>query len=889
MEPPVFFGEWLKQRRKILDLTQDELAERVGCSVFALRKIESGERRPSKQLAALLAVALEIPEEERPTFIRVARGDLTLERMRISKPDISKISISDFLAQHQTYETASLHADASTLPAVLQTDLEPVHHHLPLPPTPFLGRDTELAALERLFKDPQCRLLTLTGMGGIGKTRLALEFASHQKDIFAEGVHFVPLASISSADSIVPVIADALGYAFSGPAELKEQLINYMSVTIKKSALLILDNLEHLIIQSYEAVEFVSELLRRLPHLKILTTSRERLNLQGEWMYELHGLPVPSAEFADKLDEYSATVLFIQRAQQIKTDFNVNDAERNDLIQICRLVEGVPLAIELAAAWVGMLSCGEIAREIESNIDFLSTSMRDVPERHRSLRATFDHSWKLLSDHERHVLSRLSVFRGGFDRNAAEEIAGATLPLLVSLVSKSLVRRTEKGRYDLHEVIRQYASSCLEKDQKLSMETCDLHSEYYLHFASQYEQKLKSASQQVAMHEMTVESENLRSAWGWGIKRRKTESLGRAVRSFGWFFEIAGMLHDGIDQLELLVQILNGKPRNTQMDRALGIAFMQQGLLYFRTGQFVRAKELYDESIAILRPVGDKALLADALIFDGTITHLNGDYPESMALVNEGLKYAREVNDQWFAAYGIYNLGYIDSLMGEYQKGYEQMSEGLKIWREVGDPHYISLGLNFLVTTQIKLEQYEEAKASMRESIALCEQAKNRWGMGTAYRYLGLATLTEGKYIEAQGYFQKSLEIFGEYFEGWDIALSLIYMGNATLMSGELAESKNNYLKALRIAYEAGSLPLTLDAVNGIASIENHSEKPEQAWTLSYLVLNHASSTQETKDLASQIREESESRLSREQIRRLEVGAPNRSLDDIVNTLLASS
>lgn len=878
METPGLFGEWIKQRRKALDLTQEELAERAGCSVFALRKIESGERRPSKQLAAILATALEISEEEQPTFIRVARGDLNLERLRNTMPDHSYPSISDFLAQYQPPETAPPH-----------TSPEPASHHLPLPPTPLLGRDTELAALERLFKDPQCRLLTLTGMGGIGKTRLAIEFASTQKDMFVDGVHYVPLASINSAESIIPAVAEALDFSFSGPADLNEQLINYMSVSMKQSALLVLDNLEHLIVQSSETVDLVSEFLQRLPQLKILTTSRERLNLQGEWMYELHGLPVPPVEFVDKLDEYSAAVLFMQRAQQIRTDFALSNSEKNDLVHICRLVEGVPLAIELAAAWVGMLTCGEIAREIESNIDFLSTSMRDVPERHRSLKATFDHSWKLLSDHERDVLSRLSVFRGGFDRNAAEKVAGATLPLLASLVSKSLVRRTEEGRYDLHEVIRQYASSHLDEDATRCLETCDRHSNFYLYLASEYESRLKSASQQSAVREMTLELDNIRTAWDWGIKRRKFEALGGAVRAFGWFHEVAGMLYDGIDQLGLLVQILNNKPREVQVDRVLGTALAHQGLLYFRTGQFVHAKEHYDASITILRSVGDKAILADALVYNGIITHLNGDYPESRKLLEEGLECAQAVKDKWLSAYGIYNLGHIDSLMGEYQKGYEQMQEGMMTWREVGDPHSISLGLNFLVNTQIALGRYEEAIDSMRESIALCEQTKNRWGMGTAYRYLGLATLAEGQHAEAKGYFQKSLEIFGKYFEGWDIAQTLIYLGEATLMSGDLDEAEKICREALRVAKEAQSPPLMLEAIAGLALFNVRSGKHERAWELSQIVLDHPSGVHGARIHALQVKQDIKNQISSEQIQVFNAVTSNRSFDDIVNELLASS
>ena len=874
MDTPVLFGEWLKQRRKALDLTRGELAARAGCSIFALRKIESGERRPSKQLAGLLAATLEMTAEEQSTFIRVARGGLNVERLRISKPDSHPPSISDFLNQYQTHESAPP-----------PTSPEPAPHHLPYPPSPLLGRDTELAALERLFKDSQCRLLTLTGIGGIGKTRLAIEFASRKRDEFPDGVHFVPLASINSAESIVPAVAEALEFSFSGPADLKEQLIQHMTGTMKQSALLVLDNLEHLITQSIETVELISEIIQRLPHLKILTTSRERLNLQGEWMYELHGLPVPPVEFADKLDDYSAAVLFMHRAGHIKPDFEVSESERLELIRICRLVEGVPLAIELAAAWVGMLTCGEIAREIEANVDFLAASMRDMPERHRSLRASFDHSWKLLSDSERDVLRRLSIFHGSFDRHAAEKVAGATLPLLAALVSKSLVRRTEAGHYSLHEVIRQYALSHLEKDEPCCYRTCDLHCDYYLNFAADYESKLKSASQQTAMRELTAELDNLRAAWDWGISHRKFESLGKSVRAFGWYYEVSNMIRDGIDQLDLLVRALNDEPRDVQTNKALGATLVQQGLLYFRSGQFAHAQELYDKSITLLRAVGDKSRLADALIFSGTIIHLGGDYLEAKKLIEEGLEYARESNNQWFFAYGIYNLGHVASLMGDYQKGYDQMQEGLTLWRKLGDPHSISLGLNFLVDTQIALKHYDEAKQSMRESIALCEQTKNRWGMGTAYRYLGLATMASGEYEEAQECFQKSLEIFGEYFEGWDIAITLAYHADATLLSGDETEAKKNYLEALRIAHQIHSIPLTLMALAGLAQLESRLH-PDIATGWLTLILSHPAAIQETKDRARQLLSDLEKRPDIKQIGALRDQMLTQSLEELVGTIL---
>ncbi|MCK6539694.1 MAG: helix-turn-helix domain-containing protein, partial [Anaerolineales bacterium] len=663
MQPDLPFGLWIKKRRKALDLTQSALAERVGCSLATIEKIESEERRPSTQIAELLADALEIPIAERELFLKVAR--------RLKPTDgLASVSPIPFPAPKAT---------------------------LPTPPTPIIGREDELGGISHLLANADCRLISLIGPGGIGKTRLGIEFANRQRGLFPDGVHYVPLASVNSAGSIVPAIAEAFEYSFSGPVDPKEQLFAHLARTIQKSALLVLDNLEHLLAQSPATTELVAEILQRLPSVRILCTSRERLNLQGEWTFDLRGLPVPPLENYGEIESYSAAMLFLQAARRTDAKFKLTDADKPALLKICRMLEGIPLALELAAAWVNVLSCAEIAREIESNIDFLSVPMRDLPERHRSLKASFDHSWKLISDAERDTLSRLAIFRGGFDRAAAQTVAGATLPMLSSLVSKSLVRRADSGLYDLHEVIRQYAWNHLDCDESRCVETCARHCEFYLRFAAEHERKLKSAAQQDSVHEMTLELDNLRVAWEWGVRYGKFEWIQKSVRAFGWYFEVAGLIHEGIEQLELLIRALQGKPRDTLMNRVLGTALVQQGLLCFRSGQFPRATELYNEAIALLRAVDERAILADALIFGGTIQHLSGAYLESKRMIEEGLIYARESNDRWFAAYGVYNLGHVDSILGDYQNGYERMQAGLKLWRELGDPHSISLGLNFCV------------------------------------------------------------------------------------------------------------------------------------------------------------------------------------------------
>ena len=325
--------------------------------------------------------------------------------------------------------------------------------NLPVPRTSFVGRASELEAIDRLLEDPGCRLLTLVGPGGAGKTRLALEAAARRVDRYPHGVHFVPLASVASPDFLAPALAESIQFAVDGAHSgfsAQEQLLDYLS---ERSTLLVLDNFEHLV----EGSGLLSEVIERAPQVELLTTSRERLNVQSEWVFDVEGLGL--AENGN--GSASAVRLFVERATQVAPGFALDDAGYSQALRICRLVDGMPLGIELAASWVSVLSCAEIADEIEGNIDFLATSMRDVPERHRSLRAAIDQSWRLLTDEQRSAFSRLSVFRGSFDRSAAVAVTGADLRLLSELVAKSLLRRPDFGRFELHELLRQYAAEQL--------------------------------------------------------------------------------------------------------------------------------------------------------------------------------------------------------------------------------------------------------------------------------------------------------------------------------------------------------------------------------------------------------------------------------------------
>src|SRR5947209_7039307 len=344
--------------------------------------------------------------------------------------------------------------------------------NLPAPRTSFVGRASELDEIDRLLGDHNCRLLTLVGPGGAGKTRLALEAAARRIERYAHGVHFVPLVSVASPEFLAPAVAESIQFAVDGAHSgfsAQQQLLDYLS---ERSTLLVLDNFEHLV----DGTNLIGDIIERAPRVELLATSRERLNMQSEWVLDVHGLGLADNGNGDS----GALRLFVERARRVEPAFSLDD-QRAEVHRICTLVEGLPLGIELAASWVSMLSCAQIAAEIEQNIDFLATSMRDVPERHRSLRAAFDQSWTLLSGRQQDALARLSVLRGDFDRAAASAVAGADLRLLSDLVSKSLVRRSDFGRYELHELVRQYSVEKLAAESSDALAgTRERHSRHYL-------------------------------------------------------------------------------------------------------------------------------------------------------------------------------------------------------------------------------------------------------------------------------------------------------------------------------------------------------------------------------------------------------------------------
>jgi len=820
VDDPVTFGEWVKQRRRSLDLTQSELADRSGCSVFALRKIESGERRPSKQLANLLARSLEIPVEDVPQFLKVARGDLNLSRLPAPK-GVSPANPNPISVGMPRY--------------VLHLDY----------PNSFVGREEELKTLGNLLEDPDCRLLTLTGTGGIGKTRLAVETAKQSQKSFTGGVCFVSLAGVQNPSSITPTLAEALGLNFHGHEDSLRQIQHYLQA---KNLLILIDNAEHLL----AGAKIFEELLTQAPGVKIMVTSRERLNLRLEWVFEIHGLPTPQSGQSEDFSDFSSIQLFIQSARRANAAFILHDEDGQFIAHICRLLGGMPLGIELAASWVPYLSCQAILVEMERSLDFLKSTHKDIPDRQRSLRAAFEYSWALLSEPEQHILAGLAIFRGGFDREEALEVVQADLETLQSLAAKSLIIRQAGSRFDLHEVIRQFAlehlKSAVEYDSLL-----DRHSHAYLALLMREGQLLKSSRQVEALQKLRYDIHNIRAAWDVVIDRTNFAFSDDSIRSLGWFCDISGLMDEGILMLEHLVAAAQLNREVPSQTRMIGLSQCQLGLLYFRKGNFQRAMQFIDEGLTSLRPLKEPALLTDGLLFGGVIFHLYGDFETSRRFLQEGLDCARLAGDMQYVGYAIFNLGYVDGLTGSYESGYHQMLEGLDIWRNLGDFSTIALGLNHISIIALKLGRISEAQSYLEESIQLCLKVDDRWGLGTAYRYLGLTGIYAGKVLEARQYLLKSLAILSEMTSGWDLIRSNIYLAQTFLMEEDFTHAGNLWADSFQQAVTNESFPLALEALTGLAKLEIAMGNNEKAYIYACFIQTQAACTQITIEEAVHI------------------------------------
>ncbi len=775
---PLYFSEWLKRRRQARDLTQAELARRISCSVFTLRKIEGGERRPSRQLAELLAQVLEIPVEGQATFIKVARGELSVEKLA------------------HLERAASPPASSSPLPV-----------NLPRALTPFIGREPELAALGQLLGDPQCSLLTIAAPGGIGKTRLAIEAARRSQDLFPDGVWFVPLATVNSPALLVPAIADAVSFRFQDPANPQELLLRHLR---DKRALLILDNTEHLL----DGAGLFAEILHACPHVKLLATSRERLNLLSEWVVEILGLPVPPSAEAEQFESYSSIALFLQSARRVQAGFVLREEDRRCILRICQIMEGMPLGIELSAAWIGLLPCEEIAKEIESNIDFLTVSMRDLPERHRSLRATLDHSWALLNAEEKLILSRLSVLHGGFSREAAKEICGASLAVLSSFRNKMLLYCTDQDCYSLHELIRQYAELKLREDPKEYERVKDQHSSYYVGRLAEWEKALKSSRQVETLNEMAPVVDNLSRGWLRMVISFRPETLRsgqfhpdlfrRSLFSLSLFYEMRHRSLEAITLFKESVACLQGSQSAFEEtgDRSvfysvLGHITAYLGLHHIYVYKNDQPRAYLEEALVLLEKGQSRLESAQATVMLASIYTPQGQLQKAAELLEQSREVFREAGDQWWYLLACIHLSTPYISLGKLQ-------ECEALLREVSEriaPGDFRLGFPLRANLAYVLnlqKDFTRAEALLQENLQLSHQFGTFMQTATILYELGRVALATHRIELAEQSLRQSIDIINESGQVYDLSMHQLYLGKCLAARADRHGARDQFRQVIK-------------------------------------------------------------------------------------------
>lgn len=779
-------------------------------------KIEADERRPSRQMAELLVGHLDIPSEQRALFLKIARQEKGIQHLAAIPPITNQASNISLTVGSRTQREPAPARD-------------PSRGNLPVPLTPLLGREHEVAMVVQQLQNPACRLLTLTGPGGVGKTRLAFEVAHRLTGVFEHGVYFVPLAGTASGEFILPAIADALSFSFSNVGDPKIQLFHFLR---DKHLLLVLDNLEHLL----SGVRLLSELLESSLQTKILATSREQLSLRAEWAFSVQGLPVPAHLSLENLESNSAVALFLQRARQADLDFAPASTDLPQIERICRLVEGLPLGLELAAAWVRMLSCEEIAHEIETNIDFLTSTARDVPQRHYSMRAVFDYSWQLLSAEEQQVMIGLAIFKGGFTREAAARVAGATLPVLSALVQKSLVRYSTAQRYDLHELIRQYAYEQLVQSGRLTA-TSNRHFEFFLQLAESSRSKLRGADQRVWLDLVEADYDNLRAALEWSLRFEgaKEEISAEQEEAVQGSLKLTGALYilwwlrnymgEGRKWLRRALEQPARQSATWDRFRAANAAVI------FAVGQSdnVKALTLAEENFELAIQLGDQNLLAFAHHARGVVLWKLKQYAAAHDQCLRALELFRSIQNSPAAAGALQTLGRIAMNRHWLDRAKTYLDESARLFGEFGDTFEFNEALSDLGLLAYLQNDFAAAREYHERTLTLFRSVGNLAGIEMALNRLADVARAQDRYDEAEALYTEALSIFQDSGDKDEIASLLHNLGYVAKNRRDVAQALSHFLEALDLQCELDNQAGIAECLAGVAAVLTDSGQMESA------------------------------------------------------------
>ncbi|MCL4832942.1 MAG: helix-turn-helix domain-containing protein [Caldilineaceae bacterium] len=642
-------------------------------------------------------------------------------------------------------------------PAAAQPDLPPVQRqNLPVSLTPLFGRAEEERELVDLLARPDVRLVTVTGPGGMGKSRLALAVGTALQEAFADGVFWVALAPLQQSEEMVTAIAEAVDFPFQRDSRPpKRQLLDYLA---RKRMLLLLDNCEHLL----EGIGLVSEMLGTAPGVKVLATSRERLRLSGESVYGLDGIDFRAAG-DDGASQ--AAQLFLHGVGLVRPGYTPGPQESAHIAHICRLVQGMPLALLLAATWAEVLSPAEIARQIATSLDFLEADLRDLPERQRSLRAVFDHSWARLSAAEQAVFARLSVFLGEFQLQAAQEVAQTSLRTLMGLAQKSLLTRTLDERFVLHELLRQYGAEKLRGMAGEEEATQQRHAAYYLGWLREQTPELYRTRQLVVMAELQAAWENVRLAWLRAGEWGEAELLAGAARALAYYCEWYGLYHEAVELFRSGLAGLAGD--NTATGQAAHIQLLVPQARFERLlGRPSRCAQLLNSAESLLEQLptsgADIRALQAHLLSERAELLINTDKTAAMAVAHRSLALYEAVDDDPAMAAVLFTMGEISSKTGDKIVTIPLLEESLAISRRLGGVRETADKLRNLGFNISSIGQWRQAEDYVREGCALTQGIGNRASLVQAERDLGGIAQWRGDFAAAEEVHTRCRRAFDE-------------------------------------------------------------------------------------------------------------------------------
>lgn len=802
----------------------------------------------------------------------------------IAQYELCKQRLSDELGVEPEQETVHLYEQIQQ--GTLTVAAPSVPHNLPATTTELISRDDYLAQITDLLGQDGCRLLTLVGPGGIGKTRLATEAAWQQLDAFIDGVYFVQLAPVIKSGLIANTIADTLNIQVQGYQSIEEAVIQHLKA---REVLLVLDNFEHLL----DGAGFIANLLAGADGVKIIATARERLNLHEEWLINVDSLPYPPADITEpqQIVTYAAVQLFEQAAKRMRPEFKVTD-NATAVAGICRIAGGMPLAIELAASWTRMMSCAEIEQHLKQGLDILTTSTRNLPERHRSVRNVFESSWSLLNEGEQDAFRKLAVFRGSFDQTAAATIAGTSLFHLSSLVDKSMIAARD-GRYAIHELLRQFADSKLAAFPEQHDATQRAFAHYYATLAHQRGRRLESIHR-TPYPEMMAEIDNIRAAWrhavehkdgdlmdqffeffynlydlqnryqeGLTIAEEAMEALNaleasslnwtqtRAILLYGAFLQLITRYDDAQHHLSLVMPIIEARDETGNANWEMRVALRCLGNIAYGLGNYDDARLYYIQvRDRLLAEDNESERLARLYFRLSDIYAVQGDYRNARATLEESRQYFSQSPDQIVWMRYLITLGDVNYKLGELDSAKSLFEEAHELSQMEQTESTDAVTLVSLARVAIAQGRYDDAVTLCRQSIKRCEEVRNLWNKAFSTMHLARARAALRDDEEANRLFDEALALCNRIGSRWIEAAARIYRAEIHLERGQMTGARQDLRRALELADDLGAQPLSLAGVSVAADLIAQSGNLEDAAEIAAYVLKHPVSEYEARETA---------------------------------------